>query len=328
MTYPFPQATQTILEQNRAAISNLHLYLSRYIDREVDQAGDGWGVNKEEKALRRAPAILQQAVNQALITDYAGRWRATVTADPGAQAFTARARTRCAVGLGAKGAREVGLRLHHLYGFPIIPGSALKGLTRAYATLIWAEKLGGSLGQEPADVLAVLTEHERRAGSYQEAAFAQAVGARFARSAETVLATIKALPGDTVAAMEDIINVCGAQAQAGRICFFDAVPTGPVVLETDIINPHYPDYYRAFGNDPNAPPADYYSPIPVMFLTVAAETIFLFAVALRRDDNTDGKAATRLAQARGWLEGGLGQLGVGAKTTSGYGLFGEFTTVE
>jgi CRISPR-associated protein Cmr6 len=40
---------------------------------------------------------------------------------------------RLIVGLGGGGVRETGLTLHHTYGVPLIPGSALKGLARRYA---------------------------------------------------------------------------------------------------------------------------------------------------------------------------------------------------
>jgi CRISPR-associated protein Cmr6 len=306
MTYPLPRDTAAVLAQQRAAISNLHLYLSRYIDREVDRQGEGWEVTKDEKALRRAPAILKQPLNQALIRDHSGRWQAMVAGYPGARAFTGRARTRCAVGLGAKGTREVGLRLHHLYGFPIIPGSALKGLARAYALLTWAEQLAPRLqvGMEAADVLEVLGQGDQYKGAYGP-----------------YLAQIRADAG-----LRQINETCGAQEHAGLVCFFDAVPNAPLALETDIINPHYPDYYRAFGKDPMTPPADYYSPIPVTFLTVAAESVFLFAVAPRRAGRAEDEAAT--ARALTWLQEGLAELGMGAKTTSGYGLFGHFARVE
>lgn len=43
---------------------------------------------------------------------------------------------RMAVGLGAKGSLETGLRLEHTWGVPVIPGSALKGLAAATANLV------------------------------------------------------------------------------------------------------------------------------------------------------------------------------------------------
>jgi CRISPR-associated protein Cmr6 len=44
---------------------------------------------------------------------------------------------RLIVGLGQKGVLEAGLRLHHTYGTPILPGSALKGLTAHYCHEVW-----------------------------------------------------------------------------------------------------------------------------------------------------------------------------------------------
>jgi CRISPR-associated protein Cmr6 len=61
------------------------------------------------------------------------RWQNTVAAMRG-QSFTATTQWRMVVGLGGETVLETDLTLHHLYGIPFIPGSALKGLTRAYAT--------------------------------------------------------------------------------------------------------------------------------------------------------------------------------------------------
>jgi len=41
---------------------------------------------------------------------------------------------RIVIGLGGESVLETDITLHHLYGIPFIPGSALKGLTRAYVT--------------------------------------------------------------------------------------------------------------------------------------------------------------------------------------------------
>lgn len=50
--------------------------------------------------------------------------------------FSLKTESRLIVGLGAKGALEVGITLHHLYGFPYIPSSAVKGICRAFAEQI------------------------------------------------------------------------------------------------------------------------------------------------------------------------------------------------
>ena len=48
-------------------------------------------------------------------------------------------RDSLAVGLGAKGVLETGLRLHHTYGVPVIPGSSLKGLCASYCAAVWGK---------------------------------------------------------------------------------------------------------------------------------------------------------------------------------------------
>jgi CRISPR type III-B/RAMP module RAMP protein Cmr6 len=46
---------------------------------------------------------------------------------------------RLIVGLGTENVLETGIRLHHIYGMPILPGSALKGLAAHYCHTIWGE---------------------------------------------------------------------------------------------------------------------------------------------------------------------------------------------
>jgi CRISPR-associated protein Cmr6 len=109
-------------------------------------------------------------------------------------------------------------------------------------------------------------------------------------------------------------------AESGNVGAFvvlDALPTDPPELELDILNPHYQPYY----SDPLTHyPADYYSPVPVFFLAVAAEQSFRFALAPR--------PGVQMAQTdREWLWGILGDalqyIGAGGKTAAGYGEFNE-----
>ncbi len=60
------------------------------------------------------------------------RWKARLE-DMGAQVREAEVVGRLAAGLGGESIIENGLTLHHTYGVPVIPGSSLKGTTRAYA---------------------------------------------------------------------------------------------------------------------------------------------------------------------------------------------------
>jgi len=185
--------------------------------------------------------------------------------------FTAAPEWRVVVGLGAESVLETSIRLHRIYGFPIIPGSALKGMTRAYATLLLMPE--GRV--TAADIRSVF-------GS---------------KPSQTPLST-------------------------GQVVFYDAVPTAPPRIELDIMNPHYGPYYNeASKADPRTPPADWHDPKPVYFLTVASGSPFLFAVGPRRRDNEADIDAAKKAKV--WLLEALDVMGVGAKTTAGYGYLTE-----
>ncbi len=106
--------------------------------------------------------------------------------------------------------------------------------------------------------------------------------------------------------------------QQGDVIFLDAYAIAPPKLEVDILNPHFPNYYR----DPkNNLPTEWQSPNPVNFLTIGVgqrdedKPIFRFALVAR--------SAEALQLAQEWLERGLEQLGFGGKTASGYGYFAE-----
>ncbi len=108
----------------------------------------------------------------------------------------------------------------------------------------------------------------------------------------------------------------------GRLTVFDALPVEPSALALDVMNPHYAPYYGKI-DDPNvlqtSPPADYYAPIPVFFLTVAAGQSFEFALAPTPGLGTseDVEAGVNL------LKEAVTMIGVGAKTAVGYGVFEE-----
>ncbi len=53
----------------------------------------------------------------------------------------------------------------------------------------------------------------------------------------------------------------------GRVVFYDAVPSPGQegILQLDLLNPHYPDYYENRGA---TPPSDDQNPRPVYFLGV------------------------------------------------------------
>ena len=64
------------------------------------------------------------------------RWRYALEIDSDVVLAKAEAQGRIIIGIGEKGALEVGLKLHHTWGVPYLPGSALKGVAAATAHLL------------------------------------------------------------------------------------------------------------------------------------------------------------------------------------------------
>jgi len=108
--------------------------------------------------------------------------------------------------------------------------------------------------------------------------------------------------------------IFGSESETGKIIFLDAVPTEAPKLEPDIMNNHYPEYYS--DKTGNQAPTPYQNPVPVYFLTLGKKSQFAFAVASRKNES-DTK--TLVEQAETWLKAGLSELGIGAKTSAGYG---------
>jgi len=185
--------------------------------------------------------------------EFYGRWKAALSSCQ-AEVREACVQGRMAVGLGEESVLETSVTLHHTYGAPYIPGSALKGLAASYA----------SQNLDPATW---------DAGSL----------------------AYKTLFGTT--------------DEAGYVTFFDAlyVPGSGHdgrALHPDVITVHHPDYYQR-GDQP---PADWDSPTPIPFLS------------------STGSYLIALAGPAGWVTAAfdilalaLAEVGIGAKTSSGYG---------
>jgi CRISPR-associated protein Cmr6 len=175
----------------------------------------------------------------------------TVTAEPEAALVT---------GTGAGGIRDVGIALHGTYGWPVLPGSTLKGVAHAFA-------------RDEADT-----------------------------------------PAEEIAAVFGAPPHADTPARAGTVIFLDALPgPGRVEVAEHVLTPHA----RGYRQDPDdvdtepKPPAEYINPVPVPFLVLSRGT---FPIHLLGPEPEVGKAAELLAEA-------LSEIGLGAKTTSGYGYF-------
>jgi CRISPR-associated protein Cmr6 len=182
------------------------------------------------------------------------RWKATLEAYGVTKFREAEVQGRMVVGLGDESVVETAVALHHTYGLPYIPGSALKGVAAAYAH----KRLDGDTW--------------RKGGEAHQVVF-----------------------GDT--------------AEAGFITFFDAlyVPGSGKngrALHPDVITVHHQDYY-----DGKSAPTDWDNPNPVSFMSATGK----YFIALS-GPNSEWVDTTFQILGQALIE-----LGVGAKTSSGYG---------
>jgi len=218
--------------------------------------------------------------------------------------FTMKTVSRLVVGLGDESVYETSVRLLRNYGVPYIPGTALKGIARAYAL----EKLADEKLNDLKDI-------------FETNDFSEIVGKLDkALSNEGKLENgekleIKATFGKNKleVSFQDLVEIFGTTEKSGKVVFFDAlpVPNGNLdePLEFDIMNPHYGPYYQN-----GKAPGDWHDPRPVIFLVVRPGIEFKFAVAPLGNEELARKT-------RAILEEALKNHGVGAKTSLGYGRF-------
>jgi CRISPR-associated protein Cmr6 len=246
------------------------------------------GLNAVRQAAEKADRSLVAAWNQ--------RWQVAARF-VGAEPFTAKTDWRLITGLGRKGPLEVGFTFHR-YGLPYLPGSSLKGLARARGLYTLAARLG----TENVVGLAAAVEQEKPE--------------QFTQALRGVCREAEPEP-EALMLAEDFRAIFGTTGAAGGAVFLDGIPEPVPKLDLDIMNPHFPDYYRD-GTGKTAP-TDWQSPVPVFFLIVAAGTSFCFAVGWRGPRK--GEWQRLRDQAVTWLRQGLEELGVGGKTGAGYGFF-------
>jgi CRISPR-associated protein Cmr6 len=117
------------------------------------------------------------------------------------------------------------------------------------------------------------------------------------------------------------------KSYAGSVAFLPAYPRNDAPLAIDILTCHYPEYYR---NAEKVTALDNEDPLPSFFPAIEAGAIFAFSLVLissspRLQAVFDALNLPPdfdpLKQASVWLDYGLNELGIGAKTSAGYGWF-------
>jgi CRISPR-associated protein Cmr6 len=228
------------------------------------------------------------------------RWKNSFSA-PGDRVFELVLAGRLLVGHGNSSATDVGLTVHHTWGVPVIPGSALKGLLAHYVDAVYG----------PADPERKPWEQE---GDEQPRADYQGVVWRRRRIERGPGAVYRMLFGAPDAQEDDAMRELGfeAGASAGQVIFHDALYVPTVGAEdrpfaADVLTVHQKKYYDSSGG---SWPNDYDNPNPVSFLAVRPGTRLFFALSGPAD-------WTGLAERL--LRDALEKWGVGGKTSAGYG---------
>lgn len=119
-------------------------------------------------------------------------------------------------------------------------------------------------------------------------------------------------------------QIFGSNESSGCIVFLPAYPClgeGDKFLDLDVMTPHYAPYYDHPNNTDQYPPADWYSPMPLPYLTVPIGINYCFRLADRSNLGAKAGDSLILKTALNTLKAALTENGVGAKTAVGYGYF-------
>ncbi len=254
--------SKALASLNANECSNVHLALNRLL---VDHTKNSNSDNSVETSV---VALIKDISKDRDLTIYRNAYESYIKLQQSRQlceVFTGTLRTPLAIGLGSANPIEVGLTLHPIYGMPVIPGSALKGMCRRACRAY--------IDENPIENL-------------------------------TTDMFLEEIFGDT--------------SKVGACTFWDAwyIPKDTVCpFQKDIITVHHPEYYNSRGGERF--PTDFDDPTPIPFVSVKPKTQFYFAI------DASGEWKQFFIEMLKW---GLVNIGIGAKTNTGYGYFESFTT--
>lgn len=181
-SYSLPKATAALaeLDQHLGRCRNLGLVLDKFVPKEaIDDEGDPKKKGVRQEWLKGLAGRFEPRGNEqkpseedrqflALWQARYRRWLALLTQTPGAVLFHAPLTWRVAVGLSGESVLETDLTLDRLSGLPIIPGSALKGLTRSWAVREHLKSASAKPEEDPPEIKDLFGVQERehdRAGA-------------------------------------------------------------------------------------------------------------------------------------------------------------------
>lgn len=205
---------------------------------------------------------------------------------------------------------NAGICLHSVYGFPYIPGTALKGMARGYAETVWFHGQYQAKGEN--DPTPLNQEEEQKAINAW-------------RKIEQVFGWTVRLDAEKHWKPQAIPKP-KENASIGAVVFYDAWPLVWPKLTCDIVNSHHADYYSAskkeLKEDPGKhAPGDWGNPVPAYFLAMARDSEFDFPLSFGKNIEQEAQMEASMKLAAQWLLGALEHRGAGAKTNTGYGRF-------
>ena len=160
---------------------------------------------------------------------------------------------RIVIGLGGAHVFETNMLLHHIYGIPHIPGSALKGLAKAAAVekireYIDINDLTESIKQKNESLLKKLFKKrmEKEKISINDIENHIIITKLVSHILESE-DSLKCKEGNVLKDIETYKKIFGTQKSKGRAIFFDAYPIGNINMKLDVMTPHFPDYYGGNG---------------------------------------------------------------------------------
>ena len=197
-------------------------------------------------------------------------------------------RSRLAVNLAGGILENANICLHPHFGYPYLPGSAVKGIARHAAWCEW-KKLEGEAKQAIARRISTVFGYPTGDKKLDDALKAD----EEAREAK--------------------------ENHAGCVAFLGAFPEGKANIEVDVLTCHHAKYYS--GSKPQA--TDDESPNVQAFPVVASGTVFCFPLVPLRRGKSEKEMVDAMEDAQTWLRKAIEVNGAGAKTAAGYGWFGD-----
>ena len=155
------KARRSVLESLQPTTeTHAGLLLQRYLTAHKPKERDNTQDTPEEMLLDQATGVKVSEVYRAAFRRWLKQFVQKTPAGCARIHFTVQATAPIAIGLGDASPLEVGIRLHHTYGMPLLPASALKGLCRRVARLLKHEN---KLSDDAIDALFGLSREKQAA---------------------------------------------------------------------------------------------------------------------------------------------------------------------